>query len=126
MKGLLQRIRAWLGRNRATVRPEREFVVTTDGAGIQNAIPGGTVVSMEWREVETIAIETNDSGPWGADFWWVLEGGGRRFGFPLGASGYEAASRALMERYPDLDVEAMIEALGSASNRRFVCWQRPA
>lgn len=61
---------------------EREVIVRFDNAGISVAYPSGTVQSIFWHEINCVATETNDSGPWGADVWWLLEGTDRRCTYP--------------------------------------------
>ena len=103
---------------------ERQVVVATTDAGISAQDPDGRLEAVPWSEVERIAIETNDSGPWGADFWWLVEGSTRRCAFPQGATGEEEAVRVLAERFPGFSYEAVAEANGCTSNQRFVCWER--
>jgi hypothetical protein len=72
--------------------------------------------------VNGVAIETNDSGPWGADFWWLLEGQAVRCTFPQGATGELEAVAQLSTRFPSFDYEAVLQANHCTSNARFVCW----
>jgi hypothetical protein len=48
--------------------------VKTDEHGISTHYPDGTVLLIRWDEVQCVAVETNDSGTWGADVWWLIEG----------------------------------------------------
>jgi hypothetical protein len=68
--------------------------------------------------------ETNDSGPWGADVWWILVGNAPESGcvYPNGATGEQEALEAL-QRLPGFDNGQFIEAMTSTENARFVCWQ---
>jgi hypothetical protein len=110
---------------RAAVMFEREVVVVPDEQGVTVTAPSGESQRIEWSAVDCIAIETNDSGPWDADVWWVLEGAGMRIAYPQGATGDEAMLEGFPERFPDFSHEAVIRAMGCAENARFVCWQRP-
>jgi hypothetical protein len=66
---------------------ERQVKVSMDPSGISAAYPNGKAQALAWADVGCIAIETNDSGPWGADVWWVFEGADRRCAYPQGATG---------------------------------------
>jgi hypothetical protein len=103
---------------------ERKVIVSIDETGISAAFPSGKVEALAWPEVERVAIETNDSGPWGADLWWLLEGNGKRCTYPQGATGEVEAMAAFPAKFPGFRHEAVIEASGSTSNARFVCWER--
>ena len=118
----------WFRRKREERRSalmfERQVVVKFDDAGIAAAYPGGEVQSISWSEVQCVAIETNDSGPWGADLWWLLEGGPNRCAYPGGARGEQEALAEYPKRFSGFSDAAVIEAMGCTSNARFVCWQR--
>lgn len=126
--GLVARIRRWFGRWQETRGPgflaEAQVLVQFDEAGIAATYPDGTKLAIAWAEVGCIAIETNDSGPWGADLWWHLEGAGKRCSYPGGATGEREALAGFPEHFPGFSHEAVIAAMGSTSNARFVCWQR--
>jgi hypothetical protein len=103
---------------------ERNICVSFDDVGIRATYPDGTTEAIEWPSVRRIFIETNDSGPWGADFWWVFEGNTQRCAFPNGATGEAEATKAVPSRFPGFDDMTVIKAVGSTSNARFVCWER--
>ena len=64
-------------------------------------------------------LETNDSGPWGADVWWLLNdnNGQTKVAFPQGSSG-EQAVLARLERLSGFEIKGM----NSMVNARFKCW----
>jgi hypothetical protein len=103
---------------------ERAVVVQTDEQGISARYPDGTILSIHWDEVQCVAIETNDSGPWGADVWWLIEGNQSRCAYPGGATGDIDALKAMESRLTGFNDECVVQAMGCTSNRRFVCWQR--
>jgi hypothetical protein len=80
--------------------------------------------SIAWSAVERVVIETNDSGPWGADVWWLLEGEGTRCVYPHGATGDPEVLEEYMARFAGFSDAKVIEAMGSTANARFVCWER--
>lgn len=115
---------AWFQRKRqASLFPEREIVVKLDATGITSTYPRGEVQTIAWSEVQRVLIETNDSGPWGADVWWILEGEAKRCTYPMGATGEQEALAEYQRRFPGFDDVAVIEAMGSTSNARFTCWE---
>lgn len=105
---------------------ERRIDVTTDDLGIRVRDGRGNLTAMSWIDVESIAIETNDRGPFEPDVWWVLESGDRRLTYPQGANGDAEALRAFGDRFAGFDHGAVIASMGSVDNARFVCWTRSA
>jgi hypothetical protein len=124
---MLARLRGFLRRKaRATTPrliPESEFVVTTTYAEITVCRPDRRVEQISFPELEAVIIETNDTGPWGMDFWWILAGASGGCTFPQGATGENDAIERL-QKLPGFDNEALIAATGSTGNARFVCWRR--
>lgn len=96
------------------VTPER--IAATD--------PAGNVSRVEMADLHGVMIETNDSGPFGADVWWLLFGADDRLAcsFPQGAAGEEDAVN-LLTGLAGFDHEAMIMAMGSTSNAVFAVWR---
>ncbi len=103
---------------------ERKIIVSFNDAEIRAIFPDGTAEGIEWSDVRRIFIETNDTGPAGADFWWVFEGDTQRCAFPQGATGETEATKAVPSRFSGFDDMMVIKAVGSTSNARFVCWER--
>jgi hypothetical protein len=70
----------------------------------------------------SVYVETNDSGPWGADVWWILNDrdGIIRVAYPQLATGEEAVLDRL-QRFDDFRTDGM----NSAENEHFHCWSRP-
>lgn len=108
----------------AAIMFERQVIVRLNEEGVSAAYPDGTIQAIAWSAVERIAIETNDSGPWGADVWWLLEGERGRCTYPQGATGDPEALAECQKRFPGFSDTKVIEAMGCTSNARFVCWER--
>ena len=128
---LLQRLRNWwreFQQSRADARQivERQWVVRFDAQGVAVDHPGGEQQSITWDEVRTIAIETNDSGPWGPDVWWQLEGVENFCAFPFGATGEQRAFEIILAQFPGFDSDLFSKAMWTTDNARFVCWERKA
>jgi hypothetical protein len=121
---MLHEVATWLASLRAKyssrVPFEREVVVNTSDTGITAAYPTGTAQTIGWASISRIAVETNDSGPWGADVWWCLEGSSSSCSFPQGATGEAAAIDEIRQRFPGF----LVCGMNSTSNARFVCWEQ--
>lgn len=74
-------------------------------------------------DLGAVYVETNDSGPWGADVWWLLNDktGRTKVAFPHMAMGEEAALERL-RLLPGFEVRGM----NWIENARFLCWPTPA
>jgi hypothetical protein len=82
----------------------------------------GTVKALPMSDVRAIYVETNDTGPWDADVWWLVEGlsGEIEITFPQLSSGEDQAL-ARFQRLPGFAVSGM----NSTANARFECWRAP-
>ena len=114
----------WIAR-RESVAFERNVIISTNETGISVTYPDGRVEAISWAEVDRVVIETNDSGPWGADVWWLFEGPTHRCTYPQGASGDPETLKMLPAKFPGFKDAVVISAMGCTSNKRFVCWERP-
>lgn len=124
----LDRIRQWWRRKReereAALMFERAIIVSMDVTGVAATYPQGDVQRIAWNEVEQVTIETNDSGPWGADVWWILAGSGKTCTYPGGATGELEALAEFQQRFPDFSDDKVTDAMRCTSNAQFVCWRR--
>lgn len=86
----------------------------------------GMTKEVQKSDLSGVIIETNDTGPWGADVWWLLFGGDDRVvcAFPQGTTG-EADVIKFLTALPAFDLGEMIKAMGSTSNAVFPVWRRP-
>lgn len=109
----------------AKASPESRWQVSREGECIVVVEPDGTRVEANIDELDLIHITTNDTGPVGIDFWWVLEDAGEIIlcAFPLGATGDEAVI-AWMRDLPGFDMDAMGGAIRSTTNADFIVWKR--
>lgn len=83
------------------------------------------VEEIAWADLIEVGVLTTDEGPFREDVFFMLLGPTKEKGcsIPQGAEG----SQRLVERLgslPGFDHEALIRAMGSTSNNRFVCWQK--
>jgi len=74
-------------------------------------------------DARAIYVETNDTGPWGADVWWLVEGpsGQIDLAFPQLATGEELA----LNRFHQLP-GFVVKGMNSVENARFECWKAPS
>jgi hypothetical protein len=114
-------------RSRRGAAPAREaaWIVTMTDDGIRVTDPTGEVRGIAKDRIAAVIIETNDSGPWGSDFWWLVIGPDKDLActFPQGATGESEAMGWLMA-LPRFDHARMIEASASTGNAFFPVWER--
>ena len=105
--------------------PEARWVVSVNDGGFRGTDHTGKDMALATTDLSFVVIETNDSGPWGADVWWLLFGadGKLGFAFPQGATGDKTVVDHLM-KLPGFDFEEMIKAMCSADNATFAVWRR--
>ena len=99
---------------------EDRFVVEVNAADeIVCRAPGHAPQRIALGELGAVYVETKDSGPWGADVWWLLldKAGEIRVAFPQLATGEAAA----LDRLGSL-AGFEINGMNSTANARFLCW----
>ena len=107
------------------LEPECRYVVTIDDRRVTCRHPSGREDEIAWDELDEVIVETNDTGPWGTDVFWVLLGHKSRTGcvIPQGATGERELLGAL-QRLPGFDNKQLIAAMTCTENRAFHCWRR--
>jgi hypothetical protein len=115
---------AWWRRDRPLM-PESQFIVVVSDDEIRVTDPDGAQHRVALRDLGSVRIRTNDSGPWGTDVIWGFHGlsGAVSAVVPGGATGEKEMIVAL-SKLPGWRDDAVIQAMGSTSNREFVCWER--
>ena len=105
--------------------PECLWNVSADEVGFRSTDRTGKTMFAPRQDLSSVAIATNDSGPWGADVWWLLYGpdGQLACAFPQGATGEKNVLHDLMA-LPGFNQGETIKAMGCTSNATFVVWQR--
>jgi len=119
---------ALIWQRRKTIRrglePESRFIVRISDIEVACERPDGKTERVGWNDLQRVEILTTSEGPMVPDVFWLLHGTNGGCAIPQGATG----ERALLERLqalPGFDNGQVIEAMGSTSDRRFLCWQRP-
>jgi|SRR5688572_22754650 len=108
---------------RAPLEPESRFVVRLSDSEVVCERPDGNVERVGWADLEKVELVTTGEGPFAPDVFWVLHGTAGGCAVPQGATG----DKELLERLqalPGFDNGAVVEAMGSTSDRTFLCWQR--
>jgi hypothetical protein len=97
--------------------------VTFDAQGVRRTMANGTEESVAWDELQEVFILTTDEGPFSEDVYWVLSGNGKGCAVPGGAEGMKELL-ARLQALQGFNNEAVVQAMGSTSNAKFVCWSR--
>jgi len=116
----------WFTRRKpAPLLPESLWQVALGDGTLAVTDDHGQTRSLCLDALTRVAVETNDSGPWGADVWWLFftDGSEHACAFPQGATG-EAAAIGYISALPDFDHGAMIRAMQSADNASFPLWRK--
>jgi len=107
------------------LHPEARWFVAIDD-DVLTVIDGtGGRSTCALSDIAGIAIETNDSGPWGADVWWLFfrSDGQPTLAYPQGARG-EALVLDRITKLRGFDHAKMIEAMASTDNANFIVWEQ--
>ena len=113
------------GEPHALLEPESRFVVRLSDSEIVCERPDGEVERVGWTELKKVEVVTTGDGPFTPDVFWVLHGTDGGCAVPQGATGDSQLLERLQE-LPGFDNGALIKAMSSTSDRRFLCWQRKA
>ncbi|MDB5675621.1 MAG: hypothetical protein JWM65_2603 [Sphingomonas bacterium] len=120
-------LRRWLPTSRAPgqLNPESCWSVAAADDVLTVTDAGGQERRLAFADLIGVAIETNDSGPWGADLWWLLFGqdGKLAVTWPQGATGGTSVIDRLTA-IPGFDHQQMIAAMASTKNATFILWSR--
>ena len=121
----LLRILWWRVRGKPPLLPESLFVVTITDDELRVRAPDGTSSAVAWKDITLVKIRTTSDGPWQPDVFWILETRDQRPALVVvgSATGEQEMMRAFNERLPGFDDGMVIKAMGSTSDREFVCWQ---
>lgn len=85
--------------------------------------PHGETKAIQLADIVSVKIETDDSGPWESDVWWMISSRTEAITFPSGAQG-EHAVLAELQKLTDFDNNAVTRAMCSSEPNTFVCLSR--
>ena len=107
------------------LEPEASWTVIVQDGAFKVTDHKGTMSVLPTDDLSGVAIETNDTGPWGTDVWWLLFGDRDQLacGFPQGATGEQEVIDYLM-KLTGFDHSEMISAMTSTNNAVFRVWRR--
>ena len=114
----------WFKRKPQRLEPESRWKVSIEGDVIRVLEMDDTTSTLAMVDLSAVVIETNDSGPWGADSWWLLfdRSGNPACAFPQGATGEQAVADCL-SALPGFDHGEMGNAIRSTWNHSFPVWR---
>jgi hypothetical protein len=101
--------------------PEDLFVVeVTEDDEVVCRSPGQPEQCIRMSDLGSVCVETDDSGPWSAGVWWLLNNraGETKVAFPQLSSGEDLVLERL-KLLPGFEVRGM----NSTLNAQFICWQ---
>ncbi len=103
---------------------ESDYVVSLIDDVIAVRCPDAQEHRVSISDLCGVIIETDDSGPWGADLWWVLLGADDRvaLAFPGGSTGEQIVIDRLMV-LPGFNFEVMTRAMRSTDVAVFPVWR---
>lgn len=104
--------------------PEARFVVEVTATDeIVCRAPKQAEQRISMADLGAVYVETNYSGPWAEDVWWLLKDktGQTQVAFPQLATGEDVALERL-RLLPGFEVRGM----NSSENAQFMCWPTPA
>ncbi|MBI5818786.1 MAG: hypothetical protein HZA88_07345 [Verrucomicrobia bacterium] len=96
----------------------------TDDA-VRHVRCNGVTETIRWADLHEVSILTTDKGPFEEDVFFLLIAADGKPGcvVPQFSDGFDKLLRRL-QQLPTFDNEAVIKAMGSTSNAKFVCWKR--
>lgn len=104
-------------------KPEVETVQIDDSGVLR--VDGDIKEQMSWSSVEEIRIITTDKGPYQEDVFFALVGpNGTGCLIPHDAAARTNLLQELQARFPGLDDNVVIKAMGSTSNNSFLIWSK--
>ena len=106
-------------------KPKTPDRVTFTDDAVTRVRSDGVEETIRWNDVHEVGILTTDEGPLQEDVYFLLIASDRKSGCAVPQS--SDGSKQLLERlqqFPGFDNEAVIKAMCSTSDAKFVCWKR--
>ena len=100
----------------------RRETVEIDDAGVKRVLGNGQVEAVTWDALTEVSIVTTAGGPFEEDVFFLLRAGDAGCAVPQSQATGDFVSR--LQALPGFDNQAMIDAMGTATDARFVCWTR--
>jgi len=101
------------------------WTVEADSERIAVVDPEGSLTVLPRAALSRIVIETNDSGPFSDDAWWLLldDDGAVALKFPQSADGEHDVVEDFLN-LPGFNYEVMVTAMSSTEQGFFPVWRR--
>ena len=106
----------------ALLEPESRFVVRLSDSEVVCERPDGTVERVGWDDLQKVEVVTTGDGPFAPDVFWVLHGRNGGCAIPQGPTG-DSQLLERLQALPGFDNNAVIAAMSSTSDGRFLCWE---
>ena len=98
--------------------------IQVDDQGVRRDLANGRVESVTGEELVEVSILTTSDGPFVQDVFFVLEGRNDTDCLVPQAAPESSVLLERLQRLPGFDNEALIRAMSSTDEQRFVCWRR--
>jgi hypothetical protein len=107
---------------RALRKPVKS-AIDIDDLGVTRHLDKGKTEQIRWDQLEKIEIITTSDGPWGEDVFWVFHEDDKGCVVPNSDPRVGELIQKI-ESFEAYDANAVIAAMGSASEATFLVWQR--
>jgi hypothetical protein len=105
-------------------RRPKSHQVSFDEEAVTFIQAGGERQVVRWSELVEVGILTTDEGPTVDDVHWILiDEKGEGFAVPSETEGMSQLV-ARLQKLPEFDNEAVVQAMGSSQDAKFHCWRR--
>jgi hypothetical protein len=104
------------------VRRRKQVLQITDRS-VRRELPGGKHEEIAWADLREVWILTTDEGPFVDDLYFGLVGrDGKGVAVPQGLA-TQHDLLAHLQKLPGFDNTAVVQAMGSTVNQRFLVWR---
>lgn len=102
------------------ILPEKKFTVEITNIIISVTNPDGRVAAIALKDITSIVVKTNNTGPWGMDVWFIIMGQDGEFcTYPMGATN-DLLALDYYATLPGFELKGM----NSTENAIFICWEK--
>ena len=106
-------------------RPAAVETITFNSQSVSRRRTSGETESVRWQDLQEVSIITTDQGPFVDDLFWVLIGREGGCLAPSQANGTPELVERL-QQLPGFDNEAVLQAMQSTQNDKFLVWKQTA
>ena len=115
----------WFRKKPTRLMPEALWSVTFNEAEIRVTDQEGNLKSVSFADLSGVIIETNDTGPWDADVWWLFFGADDQLAvaFPQGATGEKEVLDRLFS-LPGFRQDEISKGMACTDHAVFPVWRK--